>query len=59
MEGTVTMIVEGREVVLNPRDYIHIEPGEGHIVFNQGESKAKMVVTAAPFMDGDKVMLSE
>jgi len=57
LEGTVTMIIGGEKAVLNPGDYIHIEPGEGHIVCNYGESKAKMVVTAAPYKEGDKVMM--
>ena len=57
MEGIVTMIIEGEKVLLHPGDYIHIEPGEGHIICNYGEENVKMVVTAAPFVDGDKVML--
>lgn len=57
MEGTVTMLIEGEKAVLSPGDYIHIEPGEGHIICNHGDSVVKMVVTAAPFVEGDKVML--
>ena len=58
LEGMVTMIVEGKKVVLKPGDYIHIEPGEGHIICNRDdEHKVRMVVTAAPFVEGDKVMI--
>lgn len=57
LEGTVTMNIDGIESVLNPGDYIHIEPGEGHIVSNHGDVNVKMVVTAAPFVEGDKVMM--
>jgi mannose-6-phosphate isomerase-like protein (cupin superfamily) len=57
LEGTVTMTIEGEEVKLKPGDYIHIEPGEGHIIRNPGVQPVKMVVTAAPFKEGDKIML--
>ena len=57
LEGTVTMKIEGVSYEFNPGDYIHIEPGEGHYISNYGDQVVRMVVTAAPFVDGDKVML--
>ena len=57
LEGCVTMIIEGETNILNPGDYMHIEPGEGHIFRNEGEVPVKMVLAAAPYKDGDKVMM--
>lgn len=59
LEGTVTMYIDGKECVLEPGDYIHLEPGEGHKVCNRGEENVKMVVTAAPYMEQDKTILEE
>ncbi|MCI8485057.1 MAG: cupin domain-containing protein [Lachnospiraceae bacterium] len=59
LEGTVTMKIDEKECVLNPGDYIHLEPGEAHKVSNFGEVNVKMIVTAAPFMENDKKMIEE
>lgn len=55
LEGTVTMYVDGTEYVLNPGDYIHLEPGEVHKICNFGDMNVKMTVAAAPFAENDKV----
>ena len=57
LEGVVTMFVEGEKYVLSVGDYAHLEPGEAHKVCNYGEAKVKMVVTAAPYKENDKVMV--
>jgi mannose-6-phosphate isomerase-like protein (cupin superfamily) len=57
LEGTVTMFIDGKECVLEKGDYIHLEPGETHKVCNYGDTIVKMVVTAAPFQENDKVMI--
>ena len=54
LEGCVTMEVEGRVVRLEKGDYIHLEPGEAHKIYNEGNEVLRMVVTAAPFVEGDK-----
>lgn len=58
LEGTVTMFIDGKKCVLCPGDYIHLEPGEAHKVCNYGDVNVKMVVTAAPFKENDKIMVT-
>ena len=50
MEATV----DGKTVVLRKGDYIHLEPAEVHTFHNYSDVNARMIVTAAPFVDGDK-----
>ena len=57
LEGVVTMFIDGEKHVLKKGDYIHLEPGEVHKVCNYGDSNVKMVVTAAPYKENDKVMI--
>lgn len=57
LEGTVTMFVDGKKVELSKGDYIHLDPGEIHKVCNYGDAIVKMVVTAAPFLKGDKEII--
>lgn len=59
LEGNVTMFIDGKKYVLAMGDYIHLEPGEVHKVCNYGNSNVKMIVTAAPFKENDKVMIEE
>ena len=61
LEGTVTMYVrreaggeEWDRVELGPGDYIHLEPGEAHKICNESNEVLRMVVTTAPFAEGDK-----
>ena len=55
LEGTITIVVDGKPHVLNPGQLIHIEPGEVHYVTNKSSSVVRMVASLAPFKDGDKV----
>jgi quercetin dioxygenase-like cupin family protein len=55
LEGTVTVVVDGKPHTLNPGQLIHIEPGEKHYVINQSSSVVKMTASLAPFKEGDKI----
>ena len=35
-------------------DYIHLEPGEVHKICNESDEVLRMIVTAAPYAEGDK-----
>ena len=59
LEGAVTMDINGKLVTLHTGDYIHIEPGEGHFISNSGRGIVRMVVTAAPYVESDKVMIEK
>ena len=61
LEGRVTMYVRREtgtdvwdRVELIPGDYLHLEPGEAHKIYNEGTEVVRMIVTAAPFAEGDK-----
>jgi quercetin dioxygenase-like cupin family protein len=55
LEGTVTIVVDGKPNTLNKGQFIHIEPGEHHYVINQSSSVVKMTACLAPFKEGDKI----
>lgn len=57
LSGTVQFEVDGNKVVLTEGQFIHLDPGEGHIVSNPSDETAQMIVTAAPYADGDKYSL--
>ena len=54
LDGAVEATVDGKTVVLRKGDYIHLEPAEVHTFHNNSDVNARMIVTAAPFVDGDK-----
>jgi mannose-6-phosphate isomerase-like protein (cupin superfamily) len=61
LEGCVAMYIRGNSgedswnrVELKPGDYIHLEPGEAHKICKEGSEVLRMVVTTAPFAEGDK-----
>ncbi|MCL2243595.1 MAG: cupin domain-containing protein [Treponema sp.] len=54
LEGTVTIVVDGKPNDLSPGQFIHIEPGEVHYVINRSSSTVRMTSCLAPFRDGDK-----
>jgi quercetin dioxygenase-like cupin family protein len=55
LEGTVTIVVDGKEHTLNPGQFIHIEPGEVHYIKNESKNRVRMTSCLAPFKEGDKV----
>jgi len=55
LEGTVTIVVDGAPHVLNPGQFIHIEPGEVHYLINKSSSVVRMVASLAPFQESDKI----
>ena len=59
LEGRVTISVlqDGgawEEFRLAKGDYLHLEPGEAHKIRNESAEVLRMVVTAAPYAEGDK-----
>jgi len=54
LEGTVEIAAGGGKAVLTPGQFAHIGPGEAHTLRNIGSAAARLVLTAAPFCDGDK-----
>ena len=59
LQGSVTMYIDGEKVDLVKGDYIHLEPGEAHKICNESDEILRMVVTAAPFVEGDKESVEE
>ena len=59
LQGQVTMCIDGETVHLVKGDYIHLEPGEVHKIWNEGDEILRMVVTAAPYVEGDKECVEE
>lgn len=57
LEGTVVMFIDKEKCQLSVGDYIHLDPGQAHKVCNFGSTHVKMVVTAAPYHENDKVMV--
>ena len=55
LEGTVTIVVDGKPHTLNSGQLIHIEPHEVHYVINQSSSPVRMIASLAPYKEGDKV----
>jgi quercetin dioxygenase-like cupin family protein len=55
LEGTVTIVVDGNLHTLNPRQFIHIEPGEVHYIINKSSAIVRMTACLAPFREGDKI----
>ena len=59
LEGRVTISVlrDGgawEDIRLAKGDYLHLEPGEAHRIRNESTEVLRMVVTAAPYAEGDK-----
>ena len=59
LQGSVNMRIDGEDVKLVKGDYIHLEPGEVHKIWNDGDEILRMVVTAAPYVEGDKESVPE
>ena len=54
LNGEVNIFVSGTMYSLGQGDYIHLEPGEPHKLENRGQVSARLIVTAAPYAEGDK-----
>jgi len=55
LEGTVTIVVDGKAHTLNQGQLIHIEPAEVHYVINRSSSIVRMIASLAPYTESDKV----
>lgn len=56
LEGQVSIEVEGIPNILGPGQFIHLEAGEFHKISNPFDEPMKMIVTAAPYTEGDKYL---
>ncbi|MCI8327050.1 MAG: cupin domain-containing protein [Lachnospiraceae bacterium] len=57
VEGTLTITVNGEDHILEEGGYIHLEPGDTHMLRNDGDVNLKIVLALAPYEEGDKVLL--
>jgi len=55
VEGTVTIVVDGKPNTLTKGQFIHIEPGEVHYVKNESNAAVLMTSCLAPFKEKDKI----
>jgi len=55
LEGTVTIVVDGKAHDLTRGQLIHIEPKEVHYVKNRSPSVVRMIASLAPYKENDKV----
>jgi quercetin dioxygenase-like cupin family protein len=55
LEGSVTIVVDGKVYTLSPGEFIHIEPREVHYLINKSPSVVRMVSTLAPYREVDKI----
>ena len=51
LDGQVSVIVEGEELVLGPEDFVLVPRGTGHTFGNAGADEARLLVIHAPAMD--------
>ena len=59
VEGSVRLTLNGVPYDLVPGDFVSMQPGEVHFLDNVGDVPCKYVISAAPPVDGDKVLLEE
>ena len=52
LEGTATLLLDGKEHQIKPRHVIYISPGAVHGIINTGETGLKMVEVYSP-LDAD------
>ncbi len=59
VEGSVVITLDGTPYELGPGDFFRIDPGEVHFLDNVGDVPCKYIISAAPFVAGDKILLEE
>lgn len=56
LEGNPTFIIDGKKYIGKPGDFIHMDPGEIHLIKNETLQPCLYTITTAPFFEeGDKV----
>ncbi len=51
LDGQVSVVVEGEELIVGPEGFVLIPRGTAHTFGNAGESEARLLVIHAPAMD--------
>lgn len=55
IEGQAAFVIDGVRHDAGPGDFIHMEPGEAHLILNDSDAPCVYTVTTAPFFEeGDK-----
>lgn len=55
LEGHPTFIIDGKTHVGKPGDFIHMDPGEVHVIKNDTNAPCLYIITTTPFFEeGDK-----
>lgn len=56
LEGHPTFIIDGKKIVGKPGDFIHMEPGEVHVIKNETDRPCRYTITTTPYIkEGDKI----
>src|SRR5664280_1413270 len=55
LAGELTMMLEGKDFVLNPGEGLEIAPGELHQAINRGPGAVRFLVTSQPPSHGDRI----
>lgn len=51
LDGEVTLVVEGEELILGTEQFVLVPRGTAHTFGNSGEAEARLLVIHAPAMD--------
>jgi mannose-6-phosphate isomerase-like protein (cupin superfamily) len=51
LEGTVSVVVDGSELLLGPEDFVLVPRGVSHTFGNGGDREARLLVLHAPALD--------
>lgn len=55
IEGQAAFVIDGVRHDAGPGDFIHMEPGEAHLILNDSDAPCVYTVTTTPFFEeGDK-----
>jgi quercetin dioxygenase-like cupin family protein len=54
LEGTPTLVVDGRKVATGPGDVFRLEPPERHDLRNEAGAAARVIFIKTPYLPDDK-----
>ena len=55
LEGTPTLIVDGKEIHTEPGDAFRLQPPERHDIRNNASQPAKLIFIKCPYLPKDKI----
>ena len=55
IEGTPTMVVNGKKILTEPGDAFRLEPSERHDLRNDTEEQARVIFIKTPYLPEDKI----